>query len=172
MISLIILINSYIKPNEVPNFFGWKPFIVLSNSMEPFLQSGDLVVTKRIDANHLKANDIISFKTSDDIIVTHRIIDITTDREEKHFITKGDNNNTNDSGYVLSEQIEGIYQLRIPKLGHFAIFIQTPLGIIICSSIPIAIFMTVETIEHKKKEQTLKKEIIELKKGVEVNERK
>jgi len=34
LISLVILINSYISPNEVPSFFGWKPFIVLSGSME------------------------------------------------------------------------------------------------------------------------------------------
>lgn len=29
-ISGTILINSYIHPDEVPSFFGWKPFIVLS----------------------------------------------------------------------------------------------------------------------------------------------
>ena len=33
-ISGVILINSYIKPNEIPSFFGYKPFIVLSGSME------------------------------------------------------------------------------------------------------------------------------------------
>ena len=44
LISLVILINSYVRPNEVPSFLGWKPFIVLSGSMETQISAGDIVV--------------------------------------------------------------------------------------------------------------------------------
>ena len=37
LISIVILVDSHTHPNEVPSFFGWKPFIVLSGSMEKFI---------------------------------------------------------------------------------------------------------------------------------------
>ena len=44
--SMVILINSYTHPNKIPSFFGWKPFIVLSGSMETQISVGDVVVVK------------------------------------------------------------------------------------------------------------------------------
>ena len=101
-ISGVILVNSYTKPNEIPSFFGYKPFIVLSGSMKDEINSGDLVLTKECNVDDLKKGDIISFK-EDEIVITHRIIDITENNGEKRFITKGDNNENEDPGYVSSD---------------------------------------------------------------------
>ena len=53
-ISGVILVNSYINPNEVPSFFGWKPFIVLSGSMETQIMTGDITVVKDVNTNELQ----------------------------------------------------------------------------------------------------------------------
>ena len=58
--SFVILVNSILKPNEVPSFFGWKPFIVLSGSMETEINSGDIAVVKEVDVKEIKENDIIA----------------------------------------------------------------------------------------------------------------
>ena len=52
--SGVILINSYIRPNEVPAFFGGKPFIVLSGSMETQIMTGDIAVVKDVNTNELQ----------------------------------------------------------------------------------------------------------------------
>ena len=67
-----------------------------------------------------------------------------------HPITKGDNNNNQDSGYVLSQQIEGKYEFKIARLGNLAMFIQTPLGMIVCLSIPILILLIFQITDLKK----------------------
>ena len=149
LVSLVILINSYIKPDEVPSFFGWKPFIVLSDSMETQILSGDVVVVKQINTNTLKEGDIISFKEND-IVITHRIVEIINEEGTIKYITKGDNNNVKDTEYVLPEQVEGIYKFKISRLGNLAMFIQTPVGMIVCLSIPILLLMIVELKEPKK----------------------
>ena len=87
LINGVILINSYIKPNEVPSFLGWKPFIVLSGSMETEIYAGDLAVVKEVDTNTLKKGDIIAFK-SGDIVITHRIYDIVQEDGITKYITK------------------------------------------------------------------------------------
>ena len=44
--NLAIIIKPRENPDKVPNFFGIKPFVVLSGSMEPAIPAGDFVVVK------------------------------------------------------------------------------------------------------------------------------
>ena len=167
-VSGVILINSYIKPNEVPSFLGWKPFIVLSGTMETQIMTGDVAVVKKIDANELKENDIIAFKDDDNIVITHRIIEIIKDENgNTKYKTKGDNNNDEDDGFVRPEQIEGIYKFRIGKLGNLALFVQTPVGMVICISIPLILLLLLqwkESLKEGKVKKDTQKEIEELRK--------
>lgn len=166
-ISGVILINSYIKPDEIPSFFGWKPFIVLSGSMETQIMTGDVVVVKEIDAKELKENDIVAFKDTDNIVITHRIIETIKDENgNTEYKTKGDNNNDEDNGYVKPEQIEGIYKFRIGKLGNLALFVQTPVGMIICISIPLLMLLLLqwkESLNNNKTKNDIQEEIEKLK---------
>lgn len=140
IISIVILVNSYIYPDEVPSFLGWKPFIVLSGSMETEIYPGDIAVVKTVNQEELEKDDIIAFKNGD-IVVTHRIVEIEETDGQTRYITKGDNNSTNDKDYVYPEQIEGKFQFRVGRLGNLAMFIQTPAGIIICLSIPFILLI-------------------------------
>ena len=54
--SMVILINSYTHPNKIPSFFGWKPFIVLSGSMETQISVGDVVIVKEVDTKITKVS--------------------------------------------------------------------------------------------------------------------
>ena len=80
-ISSVILINSYIKPDEVPSFFGWKPFIVLSGSMETQIYAGDIAVIKTVDKNQIKENDII-------VMCSDGIIESNTEYKNKELWLK------------------------------------------------------------------------------------
>ncbi len=181
IISGVIIANSYIYPDKVPSFLGWKPFIVLSGSMGNEILPGDLAIVKEIDTNKLKKNDIIAFK-QDEIIVIHRIVDIIKEEEATKYITKGDSNNAEDRGYVLPEQVEGLYQFKISELGNLAMFIQTPIGMVSCLSIPLGLLLLVQMVnsyknkqyikENYNKEKDLQKEIEELKRQNEELQKK
>lgn len=172
-VSGVILINSYVHPDEVPSFFGWKPFIVLSGSMETQISVGDLVIVKEVDTGTLKKGDIIAFREND-IVITHRIDDIITEDDKVKYITKGDNNNTRDEGTVLPEQVEGIFICNISGLGNLAIFIQTPIGMIVSLSIPVILLVIIGIMDSKKtnkiineklnKQKEMEEEIQKLKK--------
>lgn len=157
-VNAVILINSWVHPNEIPSFFGWKPFIVLSGSMESEIYSGDIVVVKEVDKKNLKVNDVIAFK-NDDIVVTHRIVEIVNENGTTKYITKGDNNNTQDKDYVLPENVEGLYQFKVSNLGNLAMFIQTPTGMLVCLSIPILLLILVQVSENAKNKKYIKEEV-------------
>jgi len=148
IMNITIVVKAYINPNETPDFFGIKPFVVLSGSMETTIMAGDLVVMKETEPSTLKIGDIISFKEGQSV-VTHRIIETTEKDGEPAFITKGDANNTEDKTPITYSQVEGIYLFRIAKLGRMAMFMQTPIGMLTLVGIPLLGFILYDIIRRR-----------------------
>ena len=157
LISGTILINSILNPNEVPSFFGWKPFIVLSGSMESEIYAGDIAVVKEVDTDEVEEGDIIAFKEGETVI-THRVVKQQEIDGKKAFQTKGDNNNEIDANVVYPEQIEGIYKFKVTGLGNVAMFIQTPTGILACLSVPLTLIVIMQITNSKKKKKNRERE--------------
>lgn len=97
-----------------------------SNSMSPEINKGDAIIVKKLDAKeiyNLKVGDVIVYKYNDEKIV-HRIYDIETTAGESIYITKGDNNPTNDEIGLKISDIEGVIKVKIPYIAYPAIFFE------------------------------------------------
>ncbi len=127
--SGIIMYKAVKYPDKIPDVFGIKPMIVLTGSMESEIYAGDLALVKEVDASTLKENDIIAFRNEENKVTTHRIVKLISEGSDILFMTKGDNNNTEDADLVKVTQVEGIFVLRIPKVGSFLMFMQQPIGL-------------------------------------------
>ena len=163
IVSLILIFKSYTDKDNVPSICGYSPLIVLSGSMETEIYTGDLIIVKKVESSSLKQGDVIAFYTDNNkkTIVTHRIIEIVNENGNIKFITKGDNNNTKDSGEVDSSLVVGKYQnVRFQGLGNVAMFLQTPTGMCIIISIPIFIMIIAQYVQNRKD----RKELEELRK--------
>lgn len=51
--NVTLIVKSIANPAEVPDFMGYKPFIVLSGSMQPTIMLDDLVLTKEISEEEI-----------------------------------------------------------------------------------------------------------------------
>lgn len=105
---------------------------VVSSSMEPTLNKGDLVVVKGTSPEEINVGDIIVYHNPfQGVAVVHRVIDIKKDGDEFVFYTKGDNNRTNrlsdqEAGIappVREYWVKGRVVLTIPKLGWFRVIL-------------------------------------------------
>lgn len=154
--NLSLIFQAVIKPNETPSFLGIKTYVIVSGSMEPELNIGDIVVVKDIEENELQNGDIISFREGQSV-VTHRIIDIQTIDNERKFKTKGDNNNSADNNMINADVIEGEVITSIPFVGKMAIMLQGKITIIIIVLIYYAYFVRSEKVRKKKENRRLKR---------------
>ena len=103
----------------IPSFWGHKPLVVISGSMEPTLKVGGLLYYQEQDLEEFDRGDILVYQTKNHII-SHRIVDDT----ENGFITKGDANSSLDGNLVKDEQVLGKgTDWCIPLLGYYADFI-------------------------------------------------
>ena len=120
LVNIVLLVQKLKYPNKIPNLFGYKVFAIVSGSMEPTINIGDVIIVQEVKKEDLKVGDIITFKESDNTqaTVTHRIVNITERNEETMYETRGDHNNTNDEKLVKYQDIEGIYKLKIEKIGN------------------------------------------------------
>jgi len=168
IINLTLIVKSFLYPKAVPSFFGYKPFIVLSGSMEPIFFPGDLTLTRTVKADTLKVGDIIAFR-DEDSVTTHRIHKITVVNNKRHFTTKGDNNNVEDNLTITDEMVEGIYVLKVPGLGKAAMFMQKPMGMLLFIALPMMLFILYDIFRRrhydkleKMRRKELEKELIQM----------
>ena len=158
IVNCTLIIKSYVNTEEVPTFGGFCPMIVLTDSMnsqteDPRISKGDLIICKQTDAENVQVGDVISFfdpEGNGTSVVTHKVIEVFTEDGELFFRTKGTNNNTEDKTPVPAENLVGVYKLRIPFAGHVAIFLQTTPGLIVCIVLPIVLFVAYELIRRRK----------------------
>lgn len=105
IIAIIIVMGVFfIKLNNKSLLFKIFNFSILtisSGSMEPEITVGEAVIIKG-QATY-EVGDIVTYNVENKYLVTHRIVA----KDEGKYITKGDNNNTNDNEKVAKERIEG-----------------------------------------------------------------
>ena len=128
--NLTLMIKSYINPIEIPDFFGFKSFVIISESMEPTIMTGDAILVKEVKQEELKVKDIISFQDGDSIN-THRIVEILEDNGIIKYKTKGDNNKKEDKELVTYDKIEGGYQFRIKGFGKIVEEIKNKITLVV-----------------------------------------
>lgn len=132
----------------IPTFWGHKPLVVISGSMEPVLKVGGILYYEKIDVNEFDEGDILVYTTKDHVI-SHRIVNIT----DNGFITKGDVNNSVDGELVNENQILGKgTNWSIPFIGYYADYIYGHKYLLYISLALIIIDLCNDTYkEHKKK---------------------
>ena len=132
MIFTIVSVSTFDRANR--NLFGYKAFIVLSDSMSKTdFSAGDLVLVKEVDPSALKEGDIIAYTSQNTSnygeTVTHKIRKITTDANgEPGFVTYGTTTDTDDETVVTYPYVLGKYSSHIPKVGSFFQFLKSTPG--------------------------------------------
>lgn len=172
LINLYIIYQAKTNKDEVPSILGYKPFIVLSGSMETEIHRGDLIIVKEIEPSELVLEDVIAFRDNEETITTHRIIEIVERDGITYFITKGDNNNSQDQNLVEFEDVEGIYVGRIPGVGNIMNSLSEPTTVIILGLGITVIFIIGYSISNKKLKEEERREFLEYKRLKELEEQK
>lgn len=148
MIFTIVSVTTFDRADR--NLFGYKTFIVLSDSMSKTdFNAGDIVFVKGVDASTLKEGDIISY-TSQNIhnfgeTVTHKIRRLTSDAEgNPGFVTYGTTTDTDDETVVTYPYVLGKYTGHLPKVGAFFQFLKTTPGYIVCILTPFLLLILLQ----------------------------
>lgn len=154
MIFTVISVTTFDRNDR--SIFGYKAFIVLSDSMAATdFNAGDVVLVKEVDPTTLEVGDIICFSSADPDnygeTVTHKIRALTTDKDgNPAFITYGTSTDTEDKTPVTYPFIKGQYFGRIPYAGTFFRFLKTTPGYICCILVPFMLLILSQAVNSIK----------------------
>ncbi|MBP1533316.1 MAG: signal peptidase I [Ruminococcus sp.] len=146
---ITIMVFSSGRNNGVANLLGYIPMTVESDSMKPTFSKDDLIICKEVDDIYdLKEGDVITFWTIIDgkkVKNTHRIVTVNEFEGTRSFVTRGDNNNQDDTLPAYAGGIIGKWtDVKLNGFGKVMNFLRTKTGFFICIVIPMAIFFLVE----------------------------
>lgn len=156
--ALFLAILTRESPRGAPAALGQRAFIILSGSMTPTFDVGDLIVDRTISrrqAQHLHRGQIISFELTShaggaEIVITHRIyrvrreINAKTQHYTTLYETKGDDNPAPDDNRILPAQVIGIYETRVPDAGYVLEALHQPVVFVLVISVPFAMLIILE----------------------------
>ncbi|MFX0031847.1 MAG: signal peptidase I [Candidatus Hodarchaeota archaeon] len=153
--------------------------VVVSGSMRPTLNKGDLLFVRGIDAAYIR-NGTVEDKNGDIIVfdahgvwtvppadpVVHRVVNKRYTGSYWEFRTKGDNNALIDEGWVPEYNIYGIVCGGIPYIGWIKIVLADtglliPLLIIISAILIISIIRDIIKEGKEKEKKEIKSETLE-----------
>lgn len=114
-------------------------FLVRSESMEPAIDMGDLIITGPVGgplSSEVTPGTVITYEYRDDT-VTHRINSIT----DGVITTKGDAVEDADPWTVEMSSIIGVYMFKIPFVGYVTNFVRTKTGWFVTILLPTALLV-------------------------------
>lgn len=158
ILNVVMIVRSYADPDHIPSVFGYSPVIVLSGSMSPTFETGDMILLQKTDPYTLKVNDVICYM-EEESAVTHRIMEVQQQDGAPVYVTRGDANNAEDTTPVLPEQVQGKYTgIRIAGAGDFAMFLQSTPGMLIFIGGPVLLFILWDVVRRVISNRQTKKE--------------
>ena len=139
IVVIVVLCAVFLMGSRV---LGYRVFNVISGSMEPKYNVGDLIYVKEVDVNTIKVGDDITFVLNENLVVaTHQVVRV--DAENQRFYTKGLANEIEDNDPVHFKNVIGVPQFSIPKLGYVSDYVQNPPGMYITIGAGIILILLV-----------------------------
>ena len=155
VLVIIFLVVSKVQGTP-PTLFGHQMYFIRTGSMSPYLEPGDIIISKKYDGGELvagKDGDVVTYygNVSGNVeMITHRVIKVDGDK----VITQGDYNNVADAP-ITKDDIEAVMVHKAVVIDKVYMIIATTWGFWLFIFTPIALLIVAEIVSLVKE---LKKE--------------
>lgn len=141
VILFVIVVVLQRSSNNKLSFFNFRMFTVVSGSMKPTYDIGDVLISKETDASKIKVGDTISYLgragSFRGKVITHKVVGIEKDENGKYvFRTKGTANLVEDP-LVYQDQLYGVVVYKVKLLSLIYKIVSTKYGMLIFVIIPL-----------------------------------
>ena len=135
---------------------GFKSLTVLSGSMEPEIDAGDLVISEGISPLDANLGDVVTFpEPGGTRLITHRLLSMRAGDGRVRMVTKGDANDTVERWTVRTNGEIGRVAYRLPRVGYLVSWVRDPLGrlgLVVLPAILLCIYELVRIWRPRRKE--------------------
>ncbi len=144
MLSRLILQEG----KESPSLFGYSPYLVQTSSMEPTIRQGAIAFVQKTAPDSLNEGELVYLREEQPDgslrLYPRRISKIIDEGNGRQFQTKADDSPAPDETLHNEDGVVGKVTGEILWIGQLFSFLKTPVGLIICLAVPLAILLVLE----------------------------
>ena len=146
--GLSAVFTYYKAQNKMVSIFGYSICYVLTGSMKPALNTGDVILIKNTEPENIVEGDIITFRSTalNDNYVTHRVYSIQDVSGTLLFTTKGDANDATDTEILTAESIEGVFQKKLIVMGFILSILSNKIVFLLLVILPLFVSLILQLI--------------------------
>jgi signal peptidase len=124
---------------------GVTALVDYTDSMQPAIAAGDVVVDRAVAARDLRAGQIASIPDPGlgGRLITHRVVSVTTTGATTTIVTRGDANDSSERWVMPADREVKRMVARVPWLGHVMAWLASPLlrGIVLALGALAVLFL-------------------------------
>ena len=139
----VIYLFVRIMTGRKAEIFGYRFYVVVTDSMTPELEVGAVILSKSVTPKDLQVGENITFLgtvgNQKGLLITHKIIEAPyyDDNGKGFVITQGVKQNSVPDSPVAFENIKAVMIKKMPILSFFYSLIKKPIGFIMIIIIPL-----------------------------------
>ena len=103
--------------------FKYGAMVIVTGSMADSINVGDAIVFEAYEGQKVEVGQVLIFNKNN-LRTVHRVVDVKQVNSETRYITKGDANEEVDDGYITKDEILGLVNFRVPKVGYPSIWFR------------------------------------------------
>ncbi|MEN0102673.1 MAG: signal peptidase I [Curtobacterium sp.] len=118
---LVIVAGLAVVLIVIPKATDSTPLTVLTQSMEPTLPPGTLLVVKPTPLEDIRIGDVVTYQivSGQPAVISHRVVAVESSSDgARTFVLKGDDNAEPDPSPVTAAQVRGVVWYSIPEVGY------------------------------------------------------
>jgi signal peptidase len=157
----VLMLITFIGWVTLPRVLNLQGVVVLTGSMEPALPVGSIAFVQKMGSENVAAGDVLTFYRPDvprKVLVTHRVVEVSSDRDGLLFRTRGDANNEVDDWVVRGPQVVGTVGTVLPRLGYVTDLVRGRNGFIALMAIPGALIVIGELAKIRRELKVMRQE--------------
>ncbi|MFR5832715.1 MAG: signal peptidase I [Acutalibacteraceae bacterium] len=147
-LSIVVITNASKAGNSI---FGYTFLQVLSDSMSPEFERGDVIVAQSYNGETLSVGDVVVFVAPSGAnqgkTVTHRIVEVMNDGENVKYRTKGDAAQFADSWELSAQDIKAVYIKVMPFITQASEFAGSSAGKGVMIALPLVFLVAVFAVD-------------------------
>ena len=135
---------------NIPSIFGHHLYVIVSPSMTPDLEVGDVIISRAYDGGELKVGQIVEYVGKsgqmEGKIITHRIKSITGEGDERVIVTRG-TANTADDAPISPDDIVAVMVYKTAFISNVYGIISTTTGFVLLILLPMSAMIIFELVK-------------------------
>lgn len=130
LVASVLLLALSAAATRLAPALGGEVFVIRGASMEPAIPIGSAVVAVGAQASQIGVGDVVTFRGTNGVVVTHRVTEVIVHEGEHLYRTQGDANASPDAFLVPEGAVIGIVAGSLPLVGYFMAMMAQPSGML------------------------------------------